>query len=48
MSSGQRKRKHPHNKTIIMDGQIVRIRKDGRVMSVLGPYEVNHKKSNKK
>lgn len=48
MSSGQRRKKYPYNRTIILDGQIVRVRKDGSVKAVLGPYEVNHKKKVKK
>lgn len=48
MSSGQRFKKYPQNKTIIRDGQIVRIRKDGSIKSVLGPYEPNSKKGKKK
>lgn len=48
MSSGQRIKKYPQNKTVIRNGEIVRIRKDGSVKSVLGPYEPNHKKGNNK
>lgn len=36
--------KVPFNKTVIKDGRIVRIRKDGTVKADLGPYKVNHKK----
>jgi hypothetical protein len=36
--------KIPFNKTIIRDGRIVRIRKDGSVKADLGPYNVKHKK----
>jgi hypothetical protein len=36
MSSGQRKRKLPFNDTIIKDGKVVRIRKDGTVKAILG------------
>jgi len=36
--------KIPFNKTIIKNGRIVRIRKDGTVKADLGPYKVNHKK----
>lgn len=44
MSSGQRKKKHPFNDTIIRDGMIVRIRKDGSIKSILGEYTPNHNK----
>jgi len=37
--------KIPFNKTIIRDGRIVRIRKDGTVKADLGPYKANHKKA---
>ena len=47
MSSGQRKVRHPFNKTVIKDGRIVRITTDGRVKSDLGPYIVNHKRNAK-
>jgi hypothetical protein len=36
--------KIPFNKTIIRDGRIVRIRKDGSIKADLGPYKPNHKK----
>jgi hypothetical protein len=36
--------KIPFNKTIIKNGRIVRIRKDGTVKADLGPYEPNVKK----
>ena len=36
--------KIPFNKTIIENGRIVRVRKDGTVKADLGPYKVNHKK----
>jgi hypothetical protein len=36
--------KIPFNKTIIKNGRIVRVRKDGTVKADLGPYKVNHKK----
>jgi hypothetical protein len=35
--------KIPFNKTIIRDGRIVRIRKDGTVKADLGPYKAKHK-----
>jgi hypothetical protein len=38
MSSGQYTRRLPMNKTIIRDGKIVRLNKDGSVRSVLGKY----------
>lgn len=44
MSSGQRIKKHPQNRTIIKNGRIIRIDKDSRIKSDLGPYIVNHKK----
>jgi hypothetical protein len=36
MSSGKRKRKLPFNDTIIKDGKVVKIRKDGTVKAILG------------
>ncbi len=42
MSSGQYKKSHQFNNTIIRDGNIVRIRKDGTVKAVLGKYSPNH------
>jgi hypothetical protein len=33
------------NKTVIKDGRIVRIRKDGRVKADLGPYTQSQKKT---
>ena len=38
MSSGKFKTKHPFNKTVIKNGMIVRLRKDGTVKAVVGPY----------
>ncbi len=35
---GTSKTKHPFNKTVIKDGRIVVIRKDGRIKADLGPY----------
>lgn len=46
MSSGQYKKKHPFNKTVIKDGMIVRLRKDGRIKSVLGPWKPKVKDKN--
>jgi hypothetical protein len=37
--------KIPFNKTVIKNGRIVRLRKDGTVKADLGPYKVNHKKA---
>lgn len=45
MSSGQRIKKHPQNRTIIKNGRIIRIDKDSRIKSDLGPYLVKHKRS---
>jgi len=44
MSSGQRKRKLPFNDTIIKDGKVVRIRKDGTVKAILGTLADMRKK----
>ena len=38
MSSGKYKTKHAFNPVQIKDGYIVRLRKDGRIQSVLGKY----------
>lgn len=38
MSSGKYKRHDGFNKTIIKEGKIVRIRKDGTIKAVLGKY----------
>lgn len=46
MSRGQRVVKHPFNKTVIKDGMIVRLRKDGRIKSVLGPWKPKVKDKN--
>ena len=35
MSSGQYKRRLPKSRTVIKDGKIVRLRKDGRIQSVI-------------
>lgn len=35
--------KIPFNKTIIKDGRIIRLRKDGTVKADLGPYQVKKK-----
>jgi hypothetical protein len=39
--------KIPFNKTIIRDGRIVRIRKDGSVKADLGPYNTKQTKAKK-
>jgi hypothetical protein len=36
--------KIPFNKTVIKNGRIVRLRKDGTVKTDLGPYKDNTKK----
>ena len=33
----------PFNDTIIKDGKIIKIRKDGRVKSIVSDYQPNHK-----
>ncbi len=38
--------KIPFNPTVIKDGRIVRIRKDGTVKADLGPYKLKSKKAN--
>ena len=38
--------KIPFNKTIIKDGRIIRLRKDGTVKADLGPYRVKKRKTN--
>lgn len=38
MSSGQLKTYHSFNKTVIKDGWIVRLRKDGRIKAYLEKY----------
>lgn len=43
MSSGQRRKKYPHNKSVIKDGYIVRLRKDGSIKSIGEKYEPKHK-----
>ena len=37
--------KIPFNPTVIKDGRIVRIRKDGRIKADLGPYKRKSKKA---
>lgn len=43
MSSGKYKRHDSFNNTIIKDGKIVRIRKDGSIRSILDDYKPKHK-----
>lgn len=40
--------KIPFNKTIIRDGRIIRIRKDGSIKADLGPYTSGKKKEPKR
>lgn len=42
-SSGKYKRRLPMNKTIIRDGHIIRLEKDGRIRSVLDTYPPKEK-----
>ena len=39
--------KIPFNKTIIKDGRIIRLRKDGTIKADLGPYTVKKNKVTK-
>jgi hypothetical protein len=48
MSSGQYKRHESFNSTVIKDGKIVRLRKDGTVKAILDEYKPKHNVSNKK
>lgn len=43
MSSGKFKRRDPFNSTVIKDGKIVRLRKDGTVKAILDEYKPKHK-----
>ena len=43
MSSGKLKRHDSFNSTVIKNGMIVRLRKDGRVKAVLDEYKPKHK-----
>ena len=43
MSSGQYKRRESFNSTVIKDGKIVRLRKDGTVKAILDEYKPKHK-----
>ena len=45
---GKHRGSHPFNDTQIKDGNIVKIRKDGTIKAILGPYEVKRKKQLKK
>jgi len=44
MSSGKLKRHDSFNSTVIKNGMIVRLRKDGRVKAVLDEYKPKHQK----
>jgi len=44
MSSGQYKRREPFNATVIKDGKIVRLRKNGTLKAVLDEYKPKHQK----
>lgn len=41
---GKHRGSNPFNDTQIKDGQIVKIRKDGTIKAIIGPYEVKHTK----
>ena len=41
---GKSKGSLPFNDTQIKNGNIVKLRKDGTIKAIIGPYEVNHKK----
>ena len=41
-----KKKARSFNATQIKDGKIVRMNKNGTVKSIVGPYEVKHKKVN--
>jgi hypothetical protein len=41
------KSKHRFNDTVIKNGMIVKINKDGTIRSTVGPYTPNHKKVSK-
>jgi len=43
MSSGKFKRHDSFNSTIVRDGKIIRLRKDGTVKAILDEYKPNHK-----
>jgi len=43
MSSGKFKRHDAFNSTVIKDGKIVRLRKDGTLKAVLDEYKPKHK-----
>jgi hypothetical protein len=44
MSSGKFKRHDSFNKTVIKDGKIVRLRKNGTVKAILDDYKPNYNK----
>lgn len=49
MSSGKFKRHDSFNKTVIKEGKIVRLRKDGTIKAILDEYKPNNQNvSNKK
>ena len=43
MSSGKFRRYDSFNSTVIKDGKIVRLRKDGTVKAILDEYKPKHK-----
>jgi hypothetical protein len=43
VSSGKLKRHDSFNSTVIKDGKIVRLRKDGTIKAVLDEYKPKHK-----
>lgn len=43
MSSGQYKRRESFNATVIKDGKIVRLRKNGSIKAILDEYKPKHK-----
>ena len=43
MSSGKFRRHDSFNSTVIKDGKIVRLRKDGTVKAILDEYKPKHK-----
>jgi len=43
MSSGKFRRHDSFNSTVIKDGKIVRLRKDGTIKAVLDEYKPKHK-----
>jgi hypothetical protein len=45
---GKSKGSLPFNDTQIKNGNIVKVRKDGSIKAIIGPYEVKHTKQLKK